>query len=151
MKKLIFLILILGIVFADIGPSPTAPSIEVILSENTDILLTYVCTVPSEGYDESPMGQREVIFSCSDGKCYNDDWFYKLNPCFDGEGYFTYKFNGEIKTTNTKTFETGYVYTMNLELSTGEFELGGEKHNDAVTCSLPIILLFSFLGFYKYV
>ena len=148
MKKIFLLLLLVGFLFADIGPSPSTPSIIVNITENGEpyletFALTYVCAIPPDGGESSTMGEREVIFLCEEGACSNNgDWFYKLNPCFsDAEGYFKYEFKG--KDYETAKFSIGSKTTwFELELTTGKLKGTGIGGNENGSC----LSLFIFIG-----
>ena len=88
------LLLLAPLAFADIGPGPVAPSIQVNLVENGQpydgpMMLTFICSAPDAS--DSPVGQREMEFACERKVCTNGNWFYKFNPCFYPEnGKFRY-------------------------------------------------------------
>ncbi len=147
MKKLFLLLLLVGFLFADIGPSPIAPSITVNISENgepylsNEFTLTYVCAIPPDGDEDSTMGSRKVILLCEEGICSNyGAWFYKFNPCFsNAEGYFKYEFKG--KNYETAKFSiNSKTNWFELELTTGKLKgLGGNENGSCLS-------LFIFLG-----
>ena len=126
MKKFVILFLALSIssvAFADMGPGPADPQIEVGFIKNnqpytSDISLVYQCNVPLRG--AGPIATRTFDFTCSKGICKNDGWFYKFNPCFSSNGSLRYMLPLQNSFTNfTETLEFreggGYKLIMNLD------------------------------------
>ena len=160
MKKLIFLLLVFGLLFADIGPVPEDPDITIYSIYNGELSpnyfeLEYFCTEPTGNEGSSPVDDRYITFSCTEGDCFNQYWFYKLNPCFSGaDGYFIYQYEGEETHSETVSFNSGQSYTLYLEVTTGELsdQLGGDEEDqedeDDVKplCSSAFVILFLLLG-----
>ncbi|MEM3364237.1 MAG: hypothetical protein QXS93_01875 [Candidatus Micrarchaeia archaeon] len=119
---------ILGIVFADIGPSPQAPEISVSLlkggvSYSGEAVVEFVC-LDAGPADDSPVGERVIQLRCNKGSCTNEMWFYKLNPCYTpGKGKFRYKLEGwdEYKETGLFDFSKPGKYIIMLDAETGNY------------------------------
>jgi hypothetical protein len=150
MKKLIVLLLVFGFLFADIGPSPLPPEINIYLLQNGELYLedfsiTYKCadTILSE---ESPVGQSTIEFGCFEGLCTHSGWFYKLNPCFsDANGYFIYYWGGQEMQSQNFTFYSEESYALSLELTTGkltEKNIGKDPDKGGV-CPISLLILSS--------
>lgn len=116
-----------SLVFADVGPSPSAPDITVTFTRGGEaytgpITLTYHCYADVIGDDTgSPMADREVEFSCASGVCTNEQWFYKLNPCFfPDSGYFEYGIEGTYYVTAGDISFGESAYNIVINADTGE-------------------------------
>lgn len=96
---LLVLAFMLSVSFADIGPGPDAPDITVTFTKGGEaftapLSVVWRCNEPVYGNDteEGAVGQRNVELACQMGVCTNENWYYKLNPCFDAsDGYLLYK------------------------------------------------------------
>lgn len=118
-----------GMVYADVGPSPEPPKVTVnLVSGNapaTDINeIVYHCYGESNSSD-SVVSDRLVALPCNNGICKNSDsWFYKLNPCFSFPyGYFSYQLNGIEKQTEIFNISEGQsTYDMTFDVQTGELK-----------------------------
>ncbi|MBN2478330.1 hypothetical protein JXB01_03510 [Candidatus Micrarchaeota archaeon] len=145
-KKFLILLFVIPLLFADIGPSPPSPEISVLLELEgnpftEDIPLEYHCSQNHE-VSGSIIGQRTVPFSCSEGACTSEGWFYKLNPCFeDNAGYFTYIYNNKTYTTEPFGVSSGGVYEFTIDVSTGSFT---KKSSLVCPFALAVVLLALF-------
>ncbi|MFH1520301.1 MAG: hypothetical protein ABID61_01520 [Candidatus Micrarchaeota archaeon] len=139
--------LVAGVVHADIGPGPENPDITVYLVKNniseTSISdITYHCEIPGSG--TSPMDDREAIFLCEDGTCWNNGgWFYKLNPCFGfATGYFSYDYNSTQMRTQTFTPYVGKSeYTYILDVENGIMTEQQKNNDKDPSCFTAFVLL----------
>ncbi len=139
--------------FADVGPSPDPPSLVVTFTKNNQIYdgeinLNYVCNIAPTN-DGSPVGEREVVFSCTAGLCTNEYWFYKFNPCFDsGDGYFKYQEAGKeyAQTEDISFGNNGARFEINLD--TGEIkQFPNDNGPDNLTCcGTPALILLLLIG-----
>ena len=130
-KLLIAVIMIfafMGIAFADVGPAPPAPNIEVSLFKNgalyTDEASVAFHCVSLEPEGESPVGNRDVNLTCSNGICKNEDWFYKFNPCYTPDnGVLRYKLKGwdSYKETGSFNFSNPVKYEIVLDVDNGNY------------------------------
>ncbi len=153
MAKTVFLLLLLfGVLFADIGPSPEPPQVSIQLTEagnpySGSISISYVCSVPNENSDTGPMGQRAIELSCSNGICTNEGWFYKLNPCFSGsQGYFSYEWKEDNMSTDDFALQSSNEYGFELELSDASLASRPPKKKEAGFCLAPGLLAIFLLG-----
>ncbi|MCX8199992.1 MAG: hypothetical protein N3G76_00820 [Candidatus Micrarchaeota archaeon] len=118
--------LVMGIVFADVGPTAPRPQITVSLVKGGNPYtgsaeVEFVCL--EEGPEsDSPVGKRVARLACNKGICTNEDWFYKLNPCYaPGQGKFRYKL-GEWETykeTGLFDFSRPGQYKVAVDVDTG--------------------------------
>ncbi|MDD5337214.1 MAG: hypothetical protein PHS02_01905 [Candidatus ainarchaeum sp.] len=155
MKKLALLIIILAgaVIFADAGPSPPKPSITVNLFRSGapytgQAELMFVCAL--ENASDSPIGQREINMTCSNGKCTNQEWFYKFNPCYYPDvGYFTYRLPGENYSIpkNVFSFNESVVYEVKLDVGTGDSSVAVK----GPVCPLSLAILFVLVTAFAYV
>jgi len=125
------LLLLAPLAFADIGPGPVAPSIQVNLVENGQpydgpMMLTFICSAPDAS--DSPVGQREMEFACERKVCTNGNWFYKFNPCFYPEnGKFRYiltKMEGPVIASGSASFPASGDYALVLDVGTNMLSQG---------------------------
>ncbi|MFA5076926.1 MAG: hypothetical protein WC488_00690 [Candidatus Micrarchaeia archaeon] len=155
MKKLALLaLLLLGtVLFADAGPSPPKPQITVNIEKAGApyagaLDMVFVCA--AEGASNSPVGEREINMTCSSGRCTNDDWFYKLNPCYYPDiGYFIYRLPGESNYSLPKTvfsFNESMVYEVKLDVETGNSSVAAK--GAACPLSLAILAFFSTFAYF---
>lgn len=148
---LLALLLAMPLAFADVGPGPAEPSIEILFERNstpyTDPLtVVYVCNEPlADPTDSGPMGQREVALACQMGSCTNENWFYKLSPCFEADdGYIKFKMANDTDYTMTKNVSFGEEGgTLRVDIDTGNTS----TVLPSGTGCAPAALLLSLLGF----
>jgi len=128
MKKFLFILLLLGLVFSDIvGPPPPEPSITLHFLLNGEkytgpISVIYFC---DEGVvnetNTSPLNERTINFTCDNGVCTNGAWFYKFNPCFYPEkGHFEIylgKSDAIIRVDQKRPIKDGGSYTFTIDLN----------------------------------
>jgi len=148
---LIALLLAIPLASADVGPGPAVPSIEVNFEKDSQpytgpLTVIYVCNEPlADPTDSGPMGQREVTLACQMGSCTNENWCYKLSPCFDAtDGYIKFKQANETDYTTTKNVSFGSKGgTLRVDLDTGNTS----TMFPADAGCAPAALLLSLLGF----
>lgn len=144
MKKLIFLLLICGFLFADMAPGPEPPAITVLITEEgpaylEDFTLVYRCSEPLTEESSNGFDLRDISFSCLEGVCTAEGWYYKFSPCFSGaQGYFLYEWDGEQKTTEQISFSQGIGYVVNLELTTASLV----EHETQIVTEKPCYSVF---------
>lgn len=126
MKKLLFALLLLGLVFSDIGPAPLKPSITLHFllfgkPYTGPISVVYFCGNSTTKENHTNIVEQTMVnFTCNKGVCTNEEWFYKLNPCFyPKKGYFEIRMGDSdaiIKVEQKKPIEKGgcYVFTIDL-------------------------------------
>lgn len=127
MKKLLLMLLLLGLVFSDIGPAPAKPSITLHFllfgKEYTGpISVVYFCgNSTREESSANPVEQTMVNFTCHKGVCTNEDWFYKLNPCFyPKSGHFEIRMGDSdaiIRVDQKKPIDKGGSYEFTIDLN----------------------------------
>jgi len=127
----LLILLASSLAFADLGPGPMAPSIRVTLLENGQpydgpMMLTFICPAPDAS--DSPVGQREMEFTCERKVCTNGNWFYKFNPCFYPEnGTFRYiltKTSGPVIASGSASFPASGDYALVLDVGTNVLSQG---------------------------
>jgi hypothetical protein len=123
---LMFVLLALPLVYADVGPGPTQPEVIVHfvkggVVETTVSNVTYNC-MGNKTNATGAVSQTRIVLTCVGGTCDNNrSWFYKFNPCFRFlPGTFSYEFNG--KEMETEMFNTSSYtkYEMTVEAETGK-------------------------------
>ena len=134
-----------SLIFADIGPAPSGPEIHVNLTEDGQpvsgsIQMWFVCSeAPFD--DGGPLADRVIKLACSQSVCRNDVWFYKLNPCFFGDGSFVYSINGGgNKTSQEFSFLDGHRYDVGVEAGVGTGSITKTEKPESL-CWLPFALL----------
>jgi hypothetical protein len=140
------------VAFADIGPSPANPDITVTFTKGGEVFtaplsVVWRCNEPLYGDDNenSSMGQRNVALACQMGVCTNENWYYKLNPCFDAsDGYLLYKEATESthRKTGSISFEEGGG-SMTVDLDTDKVSGPSPVKPGAELCIPALILLSS--------
>ena len=148
----IFIVLaLISIASADIGPSPDAPDITIRFEEGNSTYfaitdLAYHCSVESTNRT-SPVDDREINMSCVAGLCKNDNWFYKLNPCYYSSGYFSYLYNGKTINTEVENFSDSRTYDYTVDVASGKYTskvaLPGEAYD---VCCAPSFIVAGILG-----
>jgi hypothetical protein len=143
MRYMLFAVVALvlaSFLFADVGPAPPKPNIEVGFVKDGSpysgpVTLIYHCNEADES--SSPVGQREVTFSCNKGTCRNDEWFYKFNPCYyPKDGYFKYKIGeGEFKQSANKNFNESGTYSTTIDADKGDFTISSKS-----SCNTGLVL-----------
>ena len=124
-KYVAALFLLFSFALADVGPSPPKPEITVTFLINGStyagpVELAYVCA--EQGSGSSPVDTRETAFTCENGVCRNEMWFYKFNPCYyPKSGYFRYSFAGGANHTTLTAFafDAAGTYTVELNVDSG--------------------------------
>jgi hypothetical protein len=91
------------------------------------------------------MGQREVTLACQMGTCTNQNWFYKLNPCFDADrGYIKYKLANETSFQKTNNLSlSGVKGKLTVDVDSGSTSKDPELNGSC----FPSLILLSLLGF----
>lgn len=141
MKKLLILLLVLPLMFADFGPAPPAPRVTVKLygpgiegatpiPYGGEMNVTYYCNASMLNLSSDLIhnwGYR-VNFICANWECHNDGWgIYKFSPCYYPEhGYFNYSINGLEMTSQDLGFADGNNYDVKVDMYTGKI-LSDEK------------------------
>jgi hypothetical protein len=148
---LVALLLCVPFAFADAGPSPAPPKVIVHLVKNgqpeasvTEI--TYHCMGTADTNTSNAVEPYPVKFACSGGKCTNEEWYYKFNPCFSfPEGYFSYVLDGKAVRTGTFNTTDKYDnYEMTIDAPTGQVTSSvGTSGSCLPALLLPAILLGS--------
>ena len=127
----LLLLLASPLAFADVGPSPERPTITVDILENGQtydgpMMLTFICSAPDAS--DSPVGQREMEFTCERKVCTNGAWFYKFNPCFyPVNGTFRYiltKMEGPVIASGNASFPASGDYALVLDVGTNVLSEG---------------------------
>lgn len=152
-SMLIFLISLslFSFVWADIGPSPTSPSITVFLNGSSASQIkeiVYNCNVSKRDSSTNIMDIRTVKFNCTNNVCQNTNWFYKLNPCFSSAGFFSYNINGKTMKTKQMNFSSGKRYDIYLNTDSGKTHIqrpGTSSTLCMIVFVIPI-LLGTFIG-----
>lgn len=144
------LILIVPMVFADVGPQMPHPTITVHLMKDGQPdgsidQITYHCNkILTPGDD--PMEANTAVLECSEGECTNDGgWFYKHNPCYDAfSGYFTFTSEGVDVSSDVIRFSDSFSsYSVEIDSTSGNV---GSKSGSNIPGCLGAILLPALLG-----
>jgi hypothetical protein len=134
--------------FADVGPSPSAPTVVVHMvsggSPDASVdEITYHCMGdPTD--DTGAVTQRAMAISCSEGNCTNEggDWFYKFNPCFNFPGgYFTYDYGGQRVQTGGFNFSGNFTrYELTVDAPSGDISSSFGSSLPAGCCGSAFVL-----------
>jgi len=124
----VVLLLLLNISFADVGPSPDAPSITLRVLENGEpyaghVEVRYICTkeLPPDVEPDDDLFGIYMPLECEDGVCTNPVWFYKLNECFYSSGVFEMKDGGGTKSSIEVDLTSPGNYEFSFDVETGVF------------------------------
>ena len=136
--------------FADVGPGPDPPQITVNLVANHQpytgsATATFLCSDvnSSDNAITSPVAPHNVELSCANGKCVNDGWYYKFNPCFYSKGKISVQAEGKTTVSPEYSFESPGSYILYADVAGGEWEFPPDAPiPDIGLCgSLGLILL----------
>ncbi|VVB98418.1 Uncharacterised protein [uncultured archaeon] len=122
MKYALALLLISALACADVGPAPPKPEITMVLIKDGvqytgPVWASYNCT--EAGESNSIVGERTAQFTCTNGTCTNDAWFYKFNPCYyPKSGHMEYTFDGKLGywSTANMAFDQGIAYRVEIDV-----------------------------------
>ncbi len=150
MKMALFIalcVLAAHVAFADVGPSPPAPTVMVHMVKDgqpdpsVDVITYHCMGDPSE--DTGAVTQRAMDLSCSGGNCTNEGgWFYKFNPCFNFPGgYFTYEYQGGRTRSGDFNFSGNYSkYELSVDSPTGHISSSFGSSLPSGCCGSALIL-----------
>ncbi|MEM4366830.1 MAG: hypothetical protein QW035_01720 [Candidatus Anstonellales archaeon] len=121
MKALLLVLVLLAPAFADIRPGPQKPEIEMKLVKNGqpykgEVKVTYLCSEQEGRGSDSPVAPYDVELSCSEGKCTNEEWYYKFNPCYYSKGSFLIETPDGPLTTKEMDFTKGQKYSLEIDV-----------------------------------
>lgn len=139
-KIAIMLLVFSLLVFADVGPISGYTSITVTFTKDSQaytgpVSVIYHCQDPEVSPGEGPVDTVEVELSCSSGVCRNDNWFNRLNPCYDSKrGFLKYKTPDDPAYLSTGlVYPEGSSAAFNIDLDSSEVtEHGGV---DGLACA----------------
>ena len=152
MKRLLLMLLLFGLVFSDIGPSPPRPSITLRFllfdKEYTGpISVVYFCGHENRS-DTSIIDKTVVNFTCNKGVCTNEEWFYKLNPCFyPRSGHFEIRMGDSdaiFRVDQKKPIDKEGSYEFTIDLN--KQSITQEKY-----CTFPLLLILATISLFIYV
>ncbi len=136
-----FLLFIGQLFFADAGPGPAPVDFTVDLMKEGkpyvgEAEMAYLCSNATERGLSRGVEPGDVALKCTAGKCINEEWYYKFNPCFYSKGRLEAKVEGQTVTSEEVSLESGGSYSFNFDVETGEIK----QTNYSPPC-LPIGLL----------
>lgn len=130
MRAIVFVLVLalFGMAYADVGPSPAAPSITLRVLENGEpytgyVEVTYICSeeLPPDVEPDDDLFGIYMPLECEDGVCTNYDWYYKLNDCFYSSGVFEMKNGGETKSSIEVDLTSPGDYEFSFDVETDVF------------------------------
>lgn len=121
MKAFVFVLLLASPLFADIGPAPQKPEIVISLVRNSQpykgaVKVTYLCSEQEGRGSHSPVAPYDLELSCIEGRCTNENWYYKLNPCYYSKGSFLVETPDGLLTTKEMDFSAGKRYSLTIDV-----------------------------------
>jgi hypothetical protein len=140
MKNLAILLALMmaGSVFADVGPGPAPPSLNIVLYKSGerytgDATATYLCSAAKErGEPTGAVSPGDMPLSCSGGVCTIQRWYYKFNPCFASSGRVEIKTADGSAVSGEFSMQDGAGYDYDMDVSTGA--LSGKGKTGGVPC-----------------
>jgi hypothetical protein len=142
---------LISVASADIGPSPDAPDITIRFElDNAKYFrinkVIYHCQ-GTTNESSNPVETGTIELSCVDEVCINNNWYYKLNPCFYSSGYLSYEYEGKTMQTGWLNFTDSRTYDYGVDVETGEFTSQVAVPKEMYDfCCAPSFILPLFLG-----
>ncbi len=147
---LLIICFLASVIFADVGPGPSAPEVKLNLLENGkpytgEATANYLCSLATtRGPPTGSVEPGDVQLECANGVCTSSGWYYKFNPCFYSKGKFEITAKGKTVITPEVSVENGGPYSFDVDIATGAIaNQGPQSCLGAILFAIPFLAIIA--------